>query len=120
MCQSCRLIALLLVALALTVMADEDASPLGPVQACGLHWQHLSTKSGDLPIPGESTQQTGAVIADLDRDGLNDFLLSFRQKGPALVWYRRTAKGWDRYVIDKDYLTVEAGGAIYDVDDDGH
>jgi hypothetical protein len=120
MCQSWRLIALLLVALAQSAIADEDASPLGPVSACGLHWQHLSSKSGDLPIPGESTQQTGAVIADLDGDGLNDFLLSFRQKAPALLWYRRTAKGWDRYVIDKDYLTVEAGGAIYDVDGDGH
>ena len=59
-------------------------------------------------------------MADLDSDGRNDFVLSFRQKAPALVWYRRTAASWDRYVIDKDYLTVEAGGAVADIDGDGH
>ena len=82
-------------------------------------WSHLSSKNGELPTPGESTQQTGALVADLDRDGVNDFVLSFRQVAPALVWYRRTDKGWDRYVIDKDFLTVEAGGAVYDIDGDG-
>ncbi len=83
-------------------------------------WQHLSSKSGDLPVPpGGSQQQTGALIGDFDGDGLNDFILSFRQKPPALVWYRRTAKVWDTYVIEKDYLTVEAGGAAYDIDGDG-
>src|SRR5262245_45409201 len=52
-------------------------------------WRHLSSKTGDLPVPGTSTQQTGAVVADLDKDGVNDFVLSFRQTAPALVWYRR-------------------------------
>lgn len=83
------------------------------------HWQHLSSAFGDLPVPGSSQQQTGTLILDVDKDGLNDFVISFRQKAPALVWYRRTATGWDRYVIDKDYLTVEAGGAVYDIDGDG-
>jgi hypothetical protein len=101
-------------------LAQNDASPLGPVTASGLHWTHLSTAHNDLPLPGESTQQTGALVADLDQDGLNDFVLSFRQKAPALLWYRRTQKGWDRYIIDNDYLTVEAGGAVCDIDGDGH
>ena len=83
-------------------------------------WQHLSSATGDLPVPGPSTQQTGALVADLDKDGRNDFVLSFRQTAPALVWYRRTAKGWDRYLIEKDFLTVEAGGAVYDIDGDGY
>jgi len=82
-------------------------------------WSHLSSKNGELPTPGESTQQTGALVADLDRDGVNDFVLSFRQVAPALVWYRRTNNGWERYVIEKDFLTVEAGGAVYDIDGDG-
>lgn len=84
-----------------------------------INWTHLSSSNGDLPVPGGSTQQTGAVVADLDRDGVNDFVLSFRQAPPALVWYRRTDKGWDRYVIEKDLLTVEAGGAVHDIDGDG-
>ena len=83
-------------------------------------WQNLSSKRGDLPIPpGGSVQQTGAVVADFDGDGLNDFILSFRQKPPALVWYRRASSGWDQYVIEKEYLTIEAGGAVYDIDGDG-
>ncbi len=82
-------------------------------------WEHLSSRHGDLPAPGESTQQTSALIADLDKDGTNDFVLAFRQKGPALVWYRRRAGGWDRYVLEKDYLPIEAGGAAYDIDGDG-
>ena len=83
-------------------------------------WQNLSSKRGDLPAPpGGSTQQTGTVVADFDGDGLNDFILSFRQKPPALVWYRRTAMGWDQFVIEQDYLTIEAGGAVLDIDGDG-
>ena len=83
-------------------------------------WQNLSSKRGELPTPpGGSTQQTGAVVADFDGDGVNDFILSFRQKPPALVWYRHTASGWDPYVIEKDYLTIEAGGAVCDIDGDG-
>jgi len=83
-------------------------------------WKHLSSKNGDLPLPpGGSTQQTGAVVGDFDGDGVNDFMLSFRQKPPALVWYRRTAAGWDAYVVEKDYLTIEAGGAVHDIDGDG-
>lgn len=83
-------------------------------------WQNLSSMRGHLPAPpGGSTQQTGAVASDLDGDGLSDFVLSFRQKPPALVWYRSNVATWDTYVIEKDYLTVEAGGAVEDIDRDG-
>ncbi|HEX2971400.1 MAG TPA: VCBS repeat-containing protein [Tepidisphaeraceae bacterium] len=96
-------------------------SVAGPVEAAEpeIQWQHLSSAKGDLPDPGASNQQTGAVVGDFDHDGVNDFILSFRAKAPALVWYRRVAKGWERWVIDKDFLTVEAGGAVYDIDGDG-
>ncbi len=83
-------------------------------------WLQLSSRRAEIPIPpGGSTQQTGALVGDFDGDGLNDFILSFRQKPPALVWYRRTATGWTPQVIEKDYLTVEAGGAQADIDRDG-
>jgi hypothetical protein len=83
-------------------------------------WKHLSSSTGDLPLPGPSTEQTGALVADLDKDGTNDFVLSFRKVAPALVWYRRTTTGWNRYVIETNFLTVEAGGAVYDIDGDGN
>jgi hypothetical protein len=91
---------------------------VSPAFAADIKWTDLSSKSGDLPVPGESAEQTGNVIADLDKDGINDFVLSFRVKAPALVWYRRTATGWNRYEIEPQFLTVEAGGATHDIDGD--
>lgn len=98
-------------ALALTA-ADATLPPSG--------WRHLSSTTGDLAAhPGGSTQQTGSVVSDFDGDGVNDFILSFRHKGPALLLYRRTPTGWDQFVIEKDPLTIEAGGAVSDIDGDG-
>jgi sugar phosphate isomerase/epimerase len=83
-------------------------------------WQNVSSRRGELPVPpGGSQQQTGAVVADFDKDGLNDFILSFRQRPPSLVWYRRTDARWDAVVIEKEFLTIEAGGAVEDIDGDG-
>ena len=96
------------------------ASQFGIVEASGLRWLHLSSRHGDLPVPTTSRQQTAAVVADLDKDGRNDFVLAFRERGPALVWYRRTKTGWDRYVIEKEFLPIEAGGAVCDIDGDGY
>jgi hypothetical protein len=90
-----------------------SSAPARPV------FRNLSSAKGELPVPGSSTQQTAALVADLDGDSVDDFVLGFRQVAPALVWYRRTPRGWDRLVIEKDDLTVEAGGAAWDVDGDG-
>ncbi len=59
------------------------------------------------------------MIGDFDGDGTNGFIVSFRQKPPALVWYRREGTRWNQYIVEPDYLTVEAGGAVYDIDGDG-
>lgn len=99
---------------------ENGSDHYGLVEASGLLWNHLSSAHGDLPVPGPSLQQTGAVVGDLDKSGINGFVLSFRQKPPALVWYRKISSGWERSVIDKDYLTVEAGGVVYDVNGDGY
>ena len=73
------------------------------------------------PFPSTSREQTGDTIGRFDRDSpATDFVLSFRVTGPALVWYRRTPAGWDRYVVEKDFLPLEAGGTAFDVDGDGN
>jgi hypothetical protein len=84
-----------------------------------VRWQHLSTKYGDLPVPSNSLQQTGLQILDIDHDGLNDFYVSVREGTPALVWYRRSKRGWTKYLIEPGPLHIEAGGAACDVDGDG-
>jgi hypothetical protein len=83
-------------------------------------WTHLSTATGHLTPPSNSTEQTAALVLDVDRDGLNDFVIAARKvPGPAVVWYRRHAGGWDRYVIEPAAMRIEAGGAFADVDRDG-
>jgi FG-GAP-like repeat len=105
-----QLAALLLLALAL---------PATPAAPSVLHWTHLSSAQGELPAPGPSPEQTASLVLDVDKDGVNDFFIAARVTGPCLLWYRRTANGWQKYVVDKEYLRVEAGGAYYDIDGDG-
>ena len=94
------------------------AISLPALAAPAIQWRRLSSRTGDLPVPGASTQQTGALIARLD-NAAPGFVLSFRKAAPALVWYRRTASGWERFVIEQELLPLEAGGAVFDIDGDG-
>jgi sugar phosphate isomerase/epimerase len=83
-------------------------------------WERVSSRSGELPAPGTSREQTGVLVGRFDLDSpATDFVMSFRVVGPALVWYRRVSDGWSRHVIEPQFLTIEAGGAVYDVDGDG-
>jgi hypothetical protein len=84
-----------------------------------VQWQHLSTADGNIPMPWQSVEQTGALVADLDNNGLNDFVLSCRKQAPAIVWYQRTTSGWLKHIIENDMLTIEAGGVAWDIDGDG-
>ncbi|MCB0045956.1 MAG: VCBS repeat-containing protein [Caldilineaceae bacterium] len=82
---------------------------------------HLTTADNDLPIPSSSVQQTASLILDIDKDGVNDFVIASRRPppGPSLVWYRRTIDDWERYVIDSEPLDIEAGGDYWDIDGGG-
>jgi hypothetical protein len=82
-------------------------------------FQHLSTATGDLPAPNAGNQQTASLVLDIDRDGVNDFVITERTRAPAVVWYRRHATGWTRHVLEAGPLRIEAGGAFHDVTGDG-
>ena len=104
--------------------SDQQFIALAPAllsnASTNLPWQHLSTATGDLPPPSNSTQQVLTFVFDVDEDGDNDFIIGARRNpGPALVWYRRDATGWTRQVIETDALQLEAGGAFHDIDGDG-
>lgn len=83
-------------------------------------WEVISSRGGDIPAPTTSRQQTASLILDVNRDGLNDFVIGTRGTSPTLVWYRREPNGtWTRFVIDNTTLPIEAGGAFFDIDRDG-
>jgi len=84
-----------------------------------LSWKRYSTETGDLPVPNEGDQQTSCLVADLDKDGINDFVITERTSAPGVVWYKKTAEGWDRKIIDENKVRIEAGYACHDIDGDG-
>ena len=102
----------------------QAASPVDDLtvqdSSTSLSWTHLSTANGDLDPPSDSTQQTASLVLDINKDGLNDLVVGVRRSpGPSMVWYKRQASGWQRFVIDSQVLKIEAGGATYDIDQDG-
>ncbi len=82
-------------------------------------FKHLSTVNGDLPTPNAGKEQTSSIVCDIDRDGINDFIITERTKAPSVVWYRRASNGWTKYVVDNKPLHIEAGSHFYDIDQDG-
>ncbi len=82
-------------------------------------WRHLSSRSGELPVPNGGTQQTACVVFDIDRGGAADIVIAERTRAPAVIWLRRVAAGWEKYVIDDTHQRPEAGGWPHDVDGDG-
>jgi hypothetical protein len=82
-------------------------------------WTHLSSENGDLPSPGPSIEQTASLILDVDMDGINDFIIGSRKKGPSLLWFKKDPAGWTKYFIETETLPIEAGGAFHDIDGDG-
>lgn len=84
-----------------------------------IKWEHLSSTKGDITVPNTGNQQTATLVMDIDKDGLNDFIIAERTKAPSVVWYQRKDNGWDRHVVEKEALTIEAGSAYSDIDGDG-
>ncbi|MCI0621842.1 MAG: VCBS repeat-containing protein [Acidobacteria bacterium] len=82
-----------------------------------IQWTHLSSSHGDLPAPDVGSQ-VATLILDIDKDGVNDFVIAGWGK-PSMVWYRRGQQGWTRYLIESGLEYIEAGGDSFDIDRDG-
>ena len=87
--------------------------------AAQVFWTHLSSARGELPVPPAEMEPTACLTLDVDKDGAEDILIAGRRAAPAVVWYRRGPAGWSRYIIDPEFLRIEAGGAFHDIDGDG-
>lgn len=87
--------------------------------AAPIHWVRKSSTTGDLPAPNSGDQQTCLVVADFDKDGVDDFVIGERTRSPSVVWYSWNGHGWTRRVVDDTRLKPEAGGTVCDIDRDG-
>ena len=79
-----------------------------------IQWERKS-----LPGPNSGNQQTACIVADLDKDGIDDFVVTERTKTPSVVWYKYNGESWDIKIIDNTHLKPEAGGDTCDIDRDG-
>ncbi len=97
------------------------AAKVTAIQKRSITWKHLSSKNGELPAPNVG-RQCCSLILDVDRDGVNDFVVGGwgeTQGQVKIEWYRRKADGWTKYLVDPDVKYVEAGGDAADIDGDG-
>jgi hypothetical protein len=82
-------------------------------------WSHLSTKNGQLPPPNGGKEQTSCLVADLDKNGFQDFVITDRSVTPSVIWYSYDKGKWDTWIIDNSPISIEAGSAVLDIDNDG-
>ncbi len=90
-----------------------------PAECSEVNWVRKSSSTGHMPTPNDGQQQTCCIVADLDKDGTEDFVVGERTRTPSVVWYNYNGKGWDKHVIDNTRLNPEAGGDVSDIDRDG-
>jgi len=72
--------------------------------------------------PGTHPQQVAALIFDINKDGVNDFVIGSRRgTGASVVWYEQNGSNtWVRHLIESDpSLPLESGGTFHDIDGDG-
>lgn len=91
-----------------------DAVPFDKIS-----WKRYSSENGDMPVPNEGNQQTSSMVLDIDKDGINDFVITERTSAPSVTWYKFNNYQWERYIVDAGNLRIEAGSAFYDIDQDG-
>ncbi len=104
--------------LAVTLMGSSVPSSLLAQQP--VKWTHLSSASGELPVPNSGKEQTSVTVGDFGHDGHPGFILTERTAPDSVVLYRQANGVWKRSVIEPAPLHIEAGGVAVDVDGDGN
>lgn len=93
---------------------------LSSITVSAQKWELNSSAFGDIPVGLNGTQQTAAMVLDIDNDGVDEWIVASREGTPSLVYYKQDrAIGWRVFNIEKSNLSIEAGGAHYDIDNDG-
>ncbi|MBE0536544.1 MAG: VCBS repeat-containing protein [Phycisphaerae bacterium] len=95
-------------------------SALGAMSLGQVTWTLVSGPESGLVGVNAGSQQTACLVLDIDKDGIDDIVVTERTQAPSVVWYKyRGDRKWDRFVIEDRPLHIEAGGDSYDIDGDG-
>jgi sugar phosphate isomerase/epimerase len=83
-------------------------------------WERISSEDGTIPLSWKTTQQTAALTLDIDKDGIEEFVMCGRGQATSIVYLKfDRAIGWREFAIEKEQVSIEAGGTAYDIDNDG-
>ncbi|WP_435353223.1 FG-GAP-like repeat-containing protein [Emticicia sp. SJ17W-69] len=83
-------------------------------------WERISSEDGTIPLSWKTTQQTASLAVDIDNDGIEEFVICGRGQTSAIIYFKfDRAIGWREFAVEKELLSVEAGGTYYDIDNDG-
>ncbi len=83
-------------------------------------WERISSEDGAIPLSWKSTKQTASLAVDIDKDGIDEFVMCGRDQAPAIIYLKfDRAIGWREFAVEKEQLSIEAGGTFYDIDNDG-
>ena len=61
--------------------------------ASEIQWEHLSTRSGQIDF-ADVGQQAASLVLDIDRDGIDDFVIGGWSDETSMVWFRKQGGRW--------------------------
>jgi beta-lactam-binding protein with PASTA domain len=93
--------------------------PLAKAQIEPVSWTHLSSATGDLPVPPNNSGQSGLRVVDLDQNGQSDYIITLWSAAETVVWYRHIGDSFEKYVIDTETPNLSHGKKFKDIDGDG-
>ena len=96
-------------------LMQSSALPAGPEAVA---WKHLSSTTGDLPS-ADVGRQAAALVLDVDGNLTQDFLVAGWGDTSMVLFRRNVGGSWTRYLVDDRGSSIEAGGAVWDIDGDG-
>jgi hypothetical protein len=69
---------------------------------------------------GTPAERVLCLVGDLNRDGVPEIIVGSRLPKAEIHWFSRTGSGeWLPHLLDGSLYTLEAGGALADIDGDG-
>ncbi len=83
-------------------------------------WERISSEDGTVSLSWKTTQQTGSLSVDIDKDGIEEFVMAGRGQATSIIYLKfDRAIGWREFAVEKEALPLETGGTFYDIDSDG-